>query len=453
MTLRHSVLLAACLGFAVGIVPGRAAGQDAGTEPRAESVSRAEYEALKREMESMKAQMEAMTKGTNAQDTAQEGGSWLDAERARMRLELVEQQLADVDHQLEILTPGFSNFHIAGFGFTRFMDVEGMDSTFDAAIVPVLLWEVTDRLLFEAEIEFGLEVDDGHGETEVELEYAHGSYIINDYMTFGAGKFLTPFGLFPERLHPAWINKLPNGPLAFAHDGIAPFSSVGAYMRGGFPVNDFKFNYAFYVSNGPTLHTDEEEEAGLLGFENFEDINNNKAIGGRVGFLPIPEFEIGGSFLYGGVNATGDDVGDVDALILGLDLSYVRDVDFLAGLIDLRFEYVHSEVDDAVYDADGSLGFGPLTYDNTREGLYFQAAYRPIHCDIEFLRDLEFVGRYDWLDMPSAAPEGQHDHERWTVGINYYLNPSSALRFAYQTTDVEGEGSTDAFLAMFVIGF
>ena len=152
MTLRHSALLAACFAFAVGMAPERAAGQETGTPPKTESVSREEYETLKREMESMRTRMEAMTEGTKAQNAAQEGDSWLDVERARMRLELVEQQLADVDQQLEMLTPGLSNFHIAGFGFTRFVDVEGKDSTFEAAFVPVLLWEVTDRLLFAGKV-------------------------------------------------------------------------------------------------------------------------------------------------------------------------------------------------------------------------------------------------------------------------------------------------------------
>ena len=413
-------------------------------------VSREEHEALRRELDAVRTEMAEMKRqgtGTAARaaGTSQEGTSSLADDWTRLRLEALEQTLDE-------LSPGLSSFHVSGFGFTRFVNREGTDSTFTAALVPVFLWEINDQLLFESEIEFELAVEDGESKTEVELEYAHASYLFNDYITLGAGKFLTPFGLFPERLHPAWINKLPDGPLAFGHGGIAPFSSVGAYVRGGFPVGSAKFNYAFYLSNGPRLVTDDEEEAGHLEFDNFGDINNNKAVGGRVGFLPIPQLELGTSFLFAKVNPSGSGVGGADALILGADVSYVQEIDWLAGLVDVRFEYVRSEVDSVTYDADGSLGFGPLTFENDRTGLYAQVAYRPTKCDLKFLRDVEFVGRFDYLDLPSGAPGG-NDHERWTAGVNYWLNPSSVIKIAYQYTDEEGEPGEDAFLAMFAVGF
>lgn len=445
MNVRSTTAFAACfcLSLAMGV---DAWGQD----EQPDAVSRQEYESLKRDFEAMKAKMQEMQEPSLDLPARREGNrdeqTWMEVRRSQLRLDAIE-------HELETIKASESNFHLAGFGFTRFMDVEGADSTFSAQFVPIILWEINDRLFFESEFEFELESEHGHGETHIELEYAHGSYIINDYVTFGAGKFLTPFGVFTERLHPQWINKLPNMPLAFAHDGLAPFSSVGMYLRGGFAVKNSKLNYAFYLSNGPALNTEEEEEAGLLEFENFDDINNNKAIGGRIGFLPIPALEIGYSFNFSGVNATGDEVGSVDALIQGIDVSYTRQVDALLGMIDLRFEYVMSDVDDVIYDPDGDEGFGPLTYDNKRDGFYVQAAYRPTLCAIKFLRDVEFVGRYEELDVPSGAPDGQHDHDRWTVGVNYYLSSNSMFKVAYQSTEVAGAGSTDAFMAMFVIGF
>lgn len=445
MNARTICIVGVCFALGAGTVSAQA------QEPEQDYVSRQEHEALKRDFEVLKTELESIKQGESAQP-AQEAGSsqessWLELERTRLRLEALEEVTASLEY-------GESSFHVTGFAFTRFVDRERADSTFTTVLAPVFLWEINDRLLFESELELELKSEGGHGETEVELEYAHASYLLNDYITLGAGKFLTPFGLFPERLHPAWINKLPDGPLAFAHGGIAPFASVGAYVRGGFPVGSTKLNYAFYLSNGPALNTGEHEpdEAGMLAFENFSDINNNKAVGGRIGFLPVPELEIGYSFLIGAVNPTGDEIGDADALIQGVDVSYVREVDFLAGMVDLRFEYVRSEVDTVTFDPGGSLGFGPLTFDNDRDGLYLQLAYRPTQTDLKFLRDVEFVGRYDHLDFPSGAPESA-DTERWTFGINYWLNPSSVLKFAYQITDIEGEEDQDAFLVMFAIGF
>jgi hypothetical protein len=406
-------------------------------------VSREEHEALRRDFEKLKAEMAATRGEQTVQEGDTDGPSWLDLERTRLRLEALETSMEEAKD-------GFSSFHVTGYGFTRFANTEGSDSTFTAKLVPLFLWQVTDRLLFEAELE--LELEDG--ETHVELEYAHGSYLVTDWLTLGAGKFLTPFGIFAERLHPAWINKLPNGPLIYGHDGLAPFSSVGIYARGGIPAGPTTFNYAVYVSNGPELNTgeDEADEAGLLHFENFGDVNNNKAVGGRVGFLPIPEVELGFSWNWGRVNPSGSDVGDADAFLWGFDVSYVQEVDVLAGLFDVRFEYARSDVDDVTYDPTGALGFGPLSYDNVRDGLYIQVAYRPTKCDIKFLRDFEVVGRYDYLNLPAGAPESE-DHERWSIGLNYWLNPSTVIKLSYQRLDVEEEPDVDSFLAMFAVGF
>jgi hypothetical protein len=65
---------------------------------------------------------------------------------------------------------------------------------------------------------------------------------------------------------------------------------------------------------------------------------------------------------------------------------------------------------------------------------------------------MEFVGRYGWLDLPSGAPEA-FDQNRWTLGVNYWLNPSTVLKIAYEHTEVDGGDDFDAVKAMFAIGF
>ncbi len=445
--------LALCSGAALG----------RGQPPGEGSVSRAEHEALRSDLETLRAEMAAMRKprqaaeGASHQDATQEP-TWLELERMRLRQDMIEQTLLEAKY-------GESNFHFTGFAFTRFTNVEGADSSFTAVVAPIILWELSDRLLFETELEFALETEDGEGKTEVELDYAHASYILNDYVTLGAGKFLTPFGIFGERLHPAWINKLPDAPLAFGHHGgLVPMSSLGAYVRGGFPLGDAKGNYAFYLSNGPSLNVD-GHGVGTLDFENFGDINNNKAFGGRVGFLPFPEIEIGYSFQFADVTPSGFDQ-QADALLQSIDVSYVTESDLLGGLIDLRFEWVFSDVDDVAFAAEegghadegghaeeeeeGDEAF--ITFNNERSGGYLQLAFRPTKSDMEFLRNLEFVGRYGWLDLPSGAPDA-FDQERWTIGVNYWLNPSTVLKIAYEHTEIDGGDDFDAIKAMFAIGF
>ena len=455
MNTTHTYIALISLALCNGTVLGQ------GQPPGEATVSRAEHQALKKDFEALWAEMKAVREAqadaerTLLQDAS--GPTWPELERIRLTQDMIEQILLETKY-------GESNFHVTGFAFTRFTNQEGEDSSFTAVVAPIILWELSDRLLFEAELEFGLETEDGEGKTEVELEYAHASYILNDYVTLGAGKFLTPFGIFGERLHPSWINKLPDAPMAFGHHGgLVPMSSLGAYVRGGFPIADAKANYAFYLSNGPSLNI-EGHGVGTLNFENFDDINNNKAFGGRIGFLPIPEVEIGYSFQFSNVTPSGFDQ-QADALLQSFDISYVTESDLLGGLIDVRFEWVFSNVDDVAFAAEeeGHAEEGGhmeeeegqeelLTFNNERSGGYFQLAYRPTKSDINFLRNMEFVGRYGWLDLPSGAPDA-FDQERWTLGVNYWLNPSTVFKLAYEHTEIDGGEDFDAIKAMFSIGF
>lgn len=84
---------------------------------------------------------------------------------------------------------------------------------------PLFLWRLSDRLLFEAKPEIRLRANTE--DASFALEYANFSYIVNDHVIVGAGKFITPFGLFPDRFYPG---KLLEEPLVYqrAPVGIAP---------------------------------------------------------------------------------------------------------------------------------------------------------------------------------------------------------------------------------------
>src|SRR5207247_6160723 len=97
-----------------------------------------------------------------------------------------------------------------------------------------------------------IEVELGGTEASFALEMAHLSYIANDYLTLSAGKFLNPVDYFVERQHMAWVNKLPDKPLA-VYDGLLPEGLLGIQARGGVPIGPMKFGYDFYVANAPSL--------------------------------------------------------------------------------------------------------------------------------------------------------------------------------------------------------
>lgn len=420
---------------------GTSFGQEA--KPAEKYVTREEYDKVVKELDAIKKKLGIVEEQTTTQQKENE-----------QAFNDTEKELKAIKSLATTAQPGSTKPLLTSYGFAGYTDRKGEKGTFEAGFNPIFLWKLNDRLFFEGELEMelGRNPATGEGETDLNLEYANLSYIANDYLTLKAGKFLSPFGTFAERLHPAWINKLPDAPLPFGHTGIAPTSETGLQASGGFPAGLTKFNYAVYVGNGPRLNTGKTEpgEAGLLHFDNIVDINNNKAVGTRLGFLPIPQLEVGYSFQYARV---GEDV-KASAYLHSVDLGYVRDSQFLKGVIDVKAQWIWSMVSDVIYDT----GSGPFTFRNNRDGGYVQLAYRPSKLNNRFLQNLEGVCRWDMLNQPSGAPaETGFDEQRWTFGLNYWLTPSTVFKAAYQFGDRKTPGtgteSVNAFLLQAAMGF
>lgn len=323
--------------------------------------------------------------------------------------------------------PGTTKFLLSGYGVAGYEDRPGESGKFYAGFNPIFLWSLSDRLFFEGELELELTSD----ATDVALEYANLSYLVNDYVTAKAGKFLAPFGTFADRLHPAWINKLPDFPLGVGHGGIGPMALVGGQLSGGSNLGPTKLNYAVYAANGPlqSPHTDMPEEIGALDFNNFTE-TNSRSYGGRIGFLPIPELEVGYSLQLV--------TGPVDARLQAVDLAYTREFGGLHGTLDMRGQWIWSDAGNFSYlpemapRAEGAAPDAmPIAFENRRNGGYVQLAYRPTLATNHIVKNFEIVGRYDRLSLPTAVGFSD-DPEHFTFGLNYWLSPSTVIRAAYQ---------------------
>lgn len=172
--------------------------------------------------------------------------------------------------------PGNTKFMLTGAGWFGFIANNKEDVKFNFnsyGFAPVFLWKLSDKLFFEGEIE----INNG----EFELEFAKLSYSLNEYMTIGAGRMLSPFGAYGERWEPAFVERFPNGHIK-ADDEFLPGGThldwgaiMGVDVRGGIPLGNAKMNYSLFVSNGPGLITD-VDEAGMIDYENLDDNNSNK---------------------------------------------------------------------------------------------------------------------------------------------------------------------------------
>jgi len=180
---------------------------------------------------------------------------------------------------------------IGGAGFiTTF---QGGQPQLGPLIAPVLLVPIGDKWLIESRVTFeaNLTQEPGssafHGQVLKSIDYAQVDYIANPYMTFTVGRFLTPFGIFNERLYPIWIRNLQTDPLILPI-GIGPSqASTGAMVRGGIKATSkININYTAYFSALSTYMP-----------SNVTALDSDRLAGIRAGiFIPDQRLEIGGSF-------------------------------------------------------------------------------------------------------------------------------------------------------------
>jgi hypothetical protein len=443
-------------------IPFAAMAQDAGSSPpSSDYVSRMEYDKLKEEHEAMKKELEALktavrqmangavpaapAEGPNPVAGPSEGKQTVSGTSQAATDEL-RQEVETLKTQVKETFPGTTKFLVAGYGTSSFEAKSGEDPFFDATFNAFFLWKLTDRLLFEGEVEF--EFEDGN--TTTNLEIAQASYLLNDYMTIGVGRFLNPMNFFVERQHMGWVNKFPDKPLA-VYDGLLPESDLGAQLRGVIPIGPTKLEYAAFVANAPDLITsfDDPTAVGMLDFGNTANHGGHVAVGGHVGFIPIPQLEIGYGIRRSKVGPRDD---PAEAILQSVDFNYVRDSTLLKGLINARAQWVWSHVGHFVYDPDGRQGFGPFEFNNNRNGGYAQLSYRPTHIDNDVIKNFEPVVRYDRFNQ-LHTPVG-FDEERWSFGLDYWLTPSTVIKAAYELDEKNGGArDQDAFMLQVAVGF
>src|ERR1700759_1136390 len=111
-------------------------------------------------------------------------------------------------------------------------------------------------------------------------------------------------------------------------------------------------------------------------------------------------------------------------------------------------EWVIQNIDKATFVVDGA----PSLFNNDRNSGYVQLAYRPTQMEGKFLKNIEGIFRYDRLNISKSAPDGGYE-QRYTFGIDYWLNPSTVIKFAYEIDDKQRGQNADAFFVQGAIGF
>lgn len=264
-------------------------------------------------------------------------------------------------------------------------------------IAPIILVPLGSKFLIEAEAEF--DGDYSHSTNQPwthrwnkGLEYGQIDYLATKDLTLVAGRFLTPFGIYNEGLHPTWIRDMLNAPF------IANFEmtdSNGAMVRGAIPLTPgVDLDYAGFFSASSTV----------TGFD------ATRAGGGRLSlFFPGKRLGIGVSFQRTLQNQRFNTA--------GVDLTY----QFPNIPLNIRGEYANGRL----------LG----------SGYWVEGAYRMIHVPLahRFMRKSQVVARWQQFVAPGGVSVGVLDDlglpeanaRQCDFGWNYYLSDALKVGAAY----------------------
>jgi hypothetical protein len=190
----------------------------------------------------------------------------------------------------DVILPSVTPVPVFSMGVAMVTAWQGGQPNLEPLISPVGLipigqkWLVEGRGTFESDLVPDPTGPGWKGSLEKEADYVQIDYIANKYVTVSVGRFLTPFGIFNERLYPVWIRNLQSDPLILPISTGPSGAGTGAMLRGGFNLTPkAELNYATYFSTKLTT----------------SPFDSDREWGFRTGiYLPGPRIEFGGSFQH-----------------------------------------------------------------------------------------------------------------------------------------------------------
>lgn len=326
-----------------------------------------------RDQKIMQKNQELEVRTQKAQEVQQKNDQQIKALQAQMESSPSPAKFsAAVNHYL-----GTYRFTLVGGAAGSFIYDNGSNiNSYNLLLEPIILWQLSDKLLFEGTIEAGLP---SGGDAEFQLPVDNFQYQINDYVTALMGTFDQPFGDFYEDQSAVWVNRFVTAPLPYGAMAIVPPGELGLQLRGGFQWGKMGqvADYTVWTGNGPTYSaatcTDNETGSTLPNCndntvwvgDQLNDINNIKlnthtpSFGGRFRVYPLPVDSEFGRLELGASTYDGKWLNGYWLTSWGVDFNYFR------GPLQARGEWLESY---------RQMPSGSPSADN-RQGWYLQVGY------------------------------------------------------------------------------
>jgi hypothetical protein len=247
-----------------------------------------------------------------------------------------------------------------------------------------------------------------HPNVGTQAEQAWLEYNASERVNIQAGRILIPFGLW-NQIHDVYDHRTISYPLLYVgheeqevalNGGPQPivstaYSDIGVLLYGSVWLNDNdQVWYGGYVCNG-RFGTNDIQWLDL--WNNQQDNNSNKALGGRLVYSHGDNLSLGASYQVGRF----DPANKLRYELAGFDLYYR-----FAKRVNLRAEYVRNPVDS-------------FTRGYTKSGWYAMV-------DLPLSRQYEFVASVAGLRRHPA--QRMENESRYTVGVNRRLTTSMKLK-------------------------
>jgi len=253
--MRHAFRCAIILLSVFSPVPVLAAGPTT-VDPAA---SLHEIEAIKQEMSVLEKRLDQLEKENS--ELRQANTTLKDQTQKQQNATSAQIQTIQSQIQPEPTPASFASAFDRFLGRYRFTLVGGAagsfiydkatsNNTFALDIEPIILWQLSDKLLMELTVEANLP---SGSNAEFQLPVAALQYALNDYLTLVMGIYDQPFGDWYEDQSPFWVNRFVTAPLPYGTNPLIPPTDVGLQLRGGYQWGGMgqTVDYTVSASNGP----------------------------------------------------------------------------------------------------------------------------------------------------------------------------------------------------------
>ena len=324
--------------------------------------------------------------------------------------------------------------------------------------VPFIYADITEHLKFASEIELEHGIRGNTGNNELSLEFAHIDYLVHELINVRAGVVLIPLGKF-NLLHDSPLNDLTDRPIVSRLVIPSTMSETGAGFYGTFyPGRTGKVDYEVYYTTGPCGYgsdgtprvseengTSKSRQRKCWSDDGF-DINNGKAVSGRIAYSPMLGVEVGGSGYFGNQSASSYNPLSI----------YAVDWTLQKGPFEIIGEaaWAYSRGNARAIGGSSLSGFAPgslLTGMNTINplgappqrlwGFYAQANYHFMPSFLTKLSPKRFgegstftaVFRYDRVNLNmDNKGENAGEWEQLSFGLNYRPIEDAVIKMSYQ---------------------